>query len=171
MTKKTGKLAATTDSWEDSLGQKISPGDFIAVATISGRSPQMVIAQLERINTHNNEGKPFGAHSKAYPASAYEESDFETRTRTRPDGTIQTLPGKVRTVTLTCTPLFDGRGFHRSRGKWSFVGGKYVHDGSDKVRPATYRVVGNVVKMDMDQVVAMLEKQELEELEEEMKKI
>ena len=161
-------LAKTTDEWEDSLGQKIVPGDFVAVATISGRSPQMVIAQIERLNTHDSHGKPFGAYSKAYPAVASEESDFLPRTHKRYDGTTYTSPAHIRTVTITATPLFDGRGFRRSRGKWSYVGGVYVHDGSEKVRPVTYRVVGNMVKLDVEQVVAMLEKQELEDLEKEM---
>ena len=168
MASKKASLAQTTDSWEDSLGQKIEPGDFIAVATISGRSPQMVIAQIVRLNTHDKDGNPFGAFSKAYPATACEEDDFKPKTVPTHSGGTHTYAPHIRTNTITATPLFDGRGFSRSRGSWSWVGGKYVHDGSDKVRDSTYRIVGNVVKLDVEQVVSMLEKQELEALEREM---
>lgn len=169
MASKKTNLAKTTDEWEDSLGQKIVPGDFIAVATISGKSPQMVVAQIEKMSTHNADGKPFGAHSKAYPAVATDEKDFSPRTFPRHDGTTVTYPPHIRTVTVTATPMFDGRGFGRSRGKWGYnpITGKYEHNGSDKVRPVTYRVVGNIIKLETEQVIAMLEKQEAEALEKE----
>ena len=48
----------TTDKWTDSLGQEFGPGDLISVAVINGRSPQMVIARVERINTTDPKGEP-----------------------------------------------------------------------------------------------------------------
>lgn len=163
-------LAKTTDEWEDSLGQKITPGDFIAVATISGRSPQMVVAQIVRLNTHDKDGKHFGCSSKAYPAVACDEDAFKPHTVPRHGGGSYTYGPSLRTVTITATPLFDGRGFGRSRGKWALnpTTGHYEHDGSDKVRDSTYRIIGNVVRLEVDQVIAMIEKQELEALEQEI---
>lgn len=55
---KTSAKQGTTDRWKDSLGQEFRPGDMIAVAVINGRSPQMVIAMVERINTTNAKGEP-----------------------------------------------------------------------------------------------------------------
>jgi hypothetical protein len=58
MAGKTSKKQGTTDRWKDSLGQEFRPGDMIAVAVINGRSPQMVVAEVERINTTNAKGEP-----------------------------------------------------------------------------------------------------------------
>lgn len=62
MASKPSKKQGTTDRWKDSLGQEFRPGDMIAVAVINGRSPQMVVALVERINTTNAKGEP---HTKS----------------------------------------------------------------------------------------------------------
>jgi len=47
----------TVETWRDTLGQEFGAGDLIAVATVSGKSPQMVVAEVLRINTHNSKGE------------------------------------------------------------------------------------------------------------------
>ncbi len=54
----------TTDSWVDLVGRKFRPGDVVAVAVINGRSPQMVLAQVLRINTTNPKGEPHRKHAR-----------------------------------------------------------------------------------------------------------
>ena len=58
MPTKANKKQGTTDRWKDSLGQEFRPGDMVAVAVINGKSPQMVVAEVERINTTNAKGEP-----------------------------------------------------------------------------------------------------------------
>lgn len=58
MAAKKNSKQGTTDRWKDSLGQEFKPGDMIAVAVINGKSPQMVVAMVERINTTNAKGEP-----------------------------------------------------------------------------------------------------------------
>lgn len=146
---KSKSLSKTTDKWRDSLGQWFEAGDFMAVATISGRSPQMVIAQVVKINTHDAKGLPYIVQWGNGPAVA----DDGYRGYGKPP---------VPTVTVTATPIHDGRNFHRSKGKWSWdkVTGKYTHDGRSDVRDSTYRIIGNLVKLNEDQVIELLIKKE-----------
>lgn len=83
----------TVESWTDPLGQKYGPGDCIAYATISGRSPQMVIAEVLNIFTHDSKGEPY--------------------TESRWDAVSRTLVHKP-SVSIQVSPLLDGRDFHRS---------------------------------------------------------
>lgn len=83
--------------WTDILGNLIYPGDFIAVATINGRSPQMVIAQVERINRLNSRGE--------------EITDWVMES-----GRRRTVPS----CSITARPIKDARNFWR----WSKKGEK-----------------------------------------------
>jgi hypothetical protein len=47
------------DHWTDCLGQQYGPGDAVAYASIAGKSPQMVIAEVTAIRTHDKQGKPY----------------------------------------------------------------------------------------------------------------
>src|SRR5258705_13890591 len=51
----------TWDSWTDELGNTYKPGDIIAIATISRKSPQMVLAIVERINRVTSSGEEITA--------------------------------------------------------------------------------------------------------------
>lgn len=44
-------------SWTDVLGNTYGLGDIVAIAVINGKSPQMVIARVERINRVNSSGE------------------------------------------------------------------------------------------------------------------
>ncbi len=79
---KPSKKQGTTDRWKDSLGQEFRPGDMIAVAVINGRSPQMVIAVVERINTTNAKGEP---HTKTAWTGDMESFERENKTYVGPD--------------------------------------------------------------------------------------
>lgn len=47
------------DEWTDMVGSTYGPGDIVAVATISGRSPQMIVGEVVRILAMDPEGKPY----------------------------------------------------------------------------------------------------------------
>ena len=80
----------TWDHWTDKLGNIIYPGDIVAVSTINGRSPQMVIAQVERINRLNSRGE-------------------EITEGIREKGKWTTVPS----CSITARPILDARGFWR----------------------------------------------------------
>lgn len=80
----------TWPHWTDILGNLIYPGDFIAVATINGRSPQQVIAKVERINRINSRGE-------------------EIVRGERRNGKWVNVPS----CSITARPLMDARDFHR----------------------------------------------------------
>lgn len=57
MTKKNMADELTTyESWIDALGNEIRPGDTVAIAIISGRSPQLVTGKIISINAYNSRG-------------------------------------------------------------------------------------------------------------------
>ncbi len=76
--------------WTDCLGNIIYSGDYIAVATINGRSPQLVIAQVERINRLNSRGE-------------------EITEGVRENGKWVTVPS----CSITARPFKDARDFKR----------------------------------------------------------
>lgn len=49
--------AKTWPEWVDALGNTYGPGDIVAVSTINGKSPQLVIARVEKLNRINSSGK------------------------------------------------------------------------------------------------------------------
>lgn len=112
--------------WKDALGNTFRVGDTLAVATISGKSPQMVICRVERINRRNSRGEPHMDRKWfEHPQPIW---------KTRHNGTAYEERGEYREIpscTVTATPLVDGRKF-----------GRY----SD--RKVTYTLPGNWVKVD-----------------------
>lgn len=78
--------------WWDTLGRQFTVGDRVAVAVINGRSPQLVVVRVDRINRVNSKGKDI------------------TESVLSPDYSVHTT---YPSCTVRATPLLDGRGFHR----------------------------------------------------------
>lgn len=85
----------TWDEWTDVLGQVYRAGDHVAVATISGKSPQMVLGRVERINRVDSKG------------SLIEDGRWEL------DGRGERKWLTVPSCTVSVKPLLDARGFTR----------------------------------------------------------
>lgn len=133
----------TRNSWTDTVGQIFQVGDYIAVASTKGRSPQMVIARVESINTH---------HANGEPITEYVGWDRETRERI-----------EKPSVTVTAKPVLDGRGFHRSTTRW-IPPEKRGPDGEafepipGGPRSVTYLIPGNILKLSESAVNHLTEK-------------
>ena len=133
----------TRNSWTDTVGQVYQVGDYIAVASTAGRSPQMVIARVESINTHRADGTPI---------TEYVRHDRE--------------PGQwifKPSVTVTAKPVLDGRGFHRTTTRWvppSRRGpdGEAFEPIPGGPRSVTYTIPGNILKLSESAVNALTEK-------------
>ena len=128
----------THDSWTDTIGQSFQRGDYIAVASSSGRSPQMVIARVERINSHKADGTEI---------TEFVGWDRETNQRiTQPSATV------------TAKPVLDGRGFHRwSAKKWNDET-RTFDPRPGGPRSVTYTLPGNIIKLGPAAVLALQRK-------------
>ena len=144
--------------WTDVLGNTYKPGDIVAVATISGRSPQMVFARVIRINRVNSSGEPhmvnksfeleepirkerecyYVQRSKdPYYRRDYYSYDRMSQHVCEPSCTEYWVTHETRKVpscTVTAEPLIDGRNF----GRWST-------DQDGKNKAVTYSIPGNIV--------------------------
>ncbi len=143
--------------WTDELGNTYKPGDIVAIAIINGRSPQMIIARVDRINRVNSYGEElfrnkefkldepirrerecFILKRKSQP-SAYYDRYYAERDSTHvcePSCTEWWQTDEVRKVpscTVKATPIADLRGFGRSRN----------HDG--KAKSNTYSIPENII--------------------------
>jgi hypothetical protein len=143
--------------WTDELGNTYKPGDIVAIAIINGRSPQMIIARVDRINRVNSYGEElfrnkefkldepirrerecFILKRKSQP-SAYYDRYYAERDSTHvcePSCTEWWQTDEVRKVpscTVKATPIADLRGFGRSRN----------HDG--KTKSNTYSIPENII--------------------------
>lgn len=107
----------TWPHWIDRLGNMIFPGDVVAISTINGRSPQMVIAEVERINRLNSRGE-------------------EITESVREMGKWKSVPS----CSITARPIIDARGFVRW-GNWN------KKDSESKTRAVTYQIPANVIKI------------------------
>lgn len=141
------------DEWTDVLGNTYKPGDIVAVATISSKSPQLVIARVERINRLNGSGEeittrkwfdhetPIQRERECYylKQSPYYSYRGQAVHECKPACTMYVETGEYRTV-LSCTvkakPLVDARGFSR----WSTDA-----DGNNK--SVTYSIPENIIKV------------------------
>lgn len=140
--------------WTDELGNTYRPGDIVAVAVINGRSPQMVIARVERINKVNSQGEPHMAN-KTFdldePVRHERECSILKRRKDpywvryynyddhicKPECTEYwqtTETRRVPSCTVTATPIADLRGFHR----WGT-------DSEGKNKPVTYSITENII--------------------------
>lgn len=143
----------TWDQWEDCLGNFYQAGDIIAIAIINGRSPQMILARVERINRVNSSGGLI-EKNKTFPLDEPVRHERECSIRKgqqrgeryyemyyqshvcQPSCTEWIETTEVRTVpscTVKATPILDSRGFGRSRD----------HDG--KAKANTYSIPENII--------------------------
>lgn len=178
----------TADEWTDSVGQVFKPGDLVAIATVNGKSPQMVIARVEKINLTNAKGErlvqsvPTGSKvtrtrpeyigpempkqpgHDTWSIGWRTERDERMReywaecNRLRGDkANWRDVPYEVdeyhdvQAVTITATPLLDGRGFYRSGS------GTRAWDKKTKPKAVTYMFPGNIVKLPASMTEAKLE--------------
>ena len=143
--------------WTDELGNTYRPGDIVAIAIINGRSPQMIIARVDRINKVNSYGEeirtnkqfeldePIRQVRECYVLKRRKQNDaYYNRYYAERDSTHVCVPectewwqtSEVRNVpscTVKATPIADLRGFGRSRN----------HDG--KVKSNTYSIPENII--------------------------
>lgn len=149
----------TWDEWVDATGQTYRPGDFVAVATINGKSPQMVFGQVVKINRINSKKELILESEWHYEdcepgdKGAQEIVEYK-RVEKGPNGYPQHVSvrtGKYRkqvteytsSCTVTVQPLINGRGFSR----WS----------GTKPKVVTYQLWGNIVKIDGTAMKAKME--------------
>lgn len=143
--------------WTDELGNTYRPGDIVAIAIINGRSPQMLVARVDRINRVNSYGEPimvnksfeldepvkharecFYVKRRQEPPRSYDRYSWD-RAQTHicePSCTEWIQTSEVRNIpscTVKATPLQDLRGFGRSRD----------HDG--KAKSNTYSIPENIL--------------------------
>jgi hypothetical protein len=152
----------TWDQWIDCLGNKYEVGDLVAVATISGRSPQLVLAVVERINRRNSSGEEIMMnksfildepirHTKEcyilkrkaeyernrgyyYDRYAMEQAANHV---CEPSCTEYWQKEEVRRVpscTITARPVLDARGF-----------GRYSTNADGVNKAVTYSIIENII--------------------------
>lgn len=135
-----GESPKTWDEWTDPLGQVYKPGDYVAVATINGKSPQMVICKVVRINRVDSKGHLICAKTsrkvdaKEGEPGARQDRKWDAARKTQVDtGVWYRLEYDYPPLcTVTAYPIIDGRGF-----------GRY-----GDVKNSTYRLPGNIIKVD-----------------------
>jgi len=135
-----GESPKTWDEWTDPLDQVYRPGDYVAIATISGKSPQLVIGKVTKINRVDSKGHLIVSRTTRHVDCDKDEPG--ARERTKYDYTLKKSISLgqwyriehefIPSCTVTAYPVLDGRGF-----------GRY-----GKVKPTTYRLWGNIVKVD-----------------------
>lgn len=162
----------TWDEWTDILGNTYRPGDIVAVSTINGKSPQLVIARVERINRVNSSGEEITARKylehpepiekirECYDRNhvGYSEwvrlnwpsqSSYVHHPGTGHDETCQRTYMErgeylpVPSCTVKAKPLKDARGFRR----WSTEDEEHLH------RAVTYSIPANIIKLHSDSTV------------------
>ena len=144
----------TWPEWEDCRGNFYQPGDIVAVATVNGRSPQLVLARVERINRVNSSGQPIETNKTfdldepiRHERVCRIKEGLDRRERyyemyngnhvCQPTCTEYVQTSEVRKVpscTVKATPVLDARGF----GRWSTD-----HDGKNKA--VTYSIPENII--------------------------
>jgi len=136
-------MSETWDSWTDVIGNEYRPGDLVCIATISGRSPQLVIAEVVKINKTDKNGEPFTTrqwfdHDEPI-MKRREVRRYNYQTRTYDDIVEEYVEkGEYRQVpscTVTCQPIQDTRKFYRSTNS------------EGKARKVTYTIIENIIKV------------------------
>lgn len=133
----------TYDEWTDVLGQTYRAGDTVAVAVINGKSPQMVIGEVVRINRLDSKGcehvDEFWVDDDSKPPRTWTTSTGETRSR--PEQKRAHRPS----CTVTVQPLIDARGFYRTGNPSPWR----VTDPDAKPKPVTYQFWQNIIKVEV----------------------
>lgn len=119
----------TWPEWTDVLGQTYRAGDRVAIATISGRSPQMVIGTVVRINRVDSHGEEIVTHHSRWEIV---------------DGERKAYYYNTPSCTVRVQPEIDARGFYRTRGMW--IDEKWVNDATDP-KQVTYQIPANIIKL------------------------
>lgn len=148
----------TWPEWEDCRGNFYQPGDIVAIAIINGRSPQMILARVERINRVNSSGELIWTN-KTFPLEVPIRHERECSIRKgqargeryyemyyndhvcKPSCTewVETTEiRKVPSCTVKATPILDARGFGRA----------IDHDG--KAKANTYSIPENIILIESD---------------------
>lgn len=123
----------TWPEWTDELGNIYKPGDIIAIATVRNKSPQMVVAIVEKINRVNGSGEeittrkwfdheePIQRERECYflksPRYYGYRQDLHSCTSAC---TMYLETGEYKVVpscTVRAKPISDLRGFHRWGGE------------------------------------------------------
>jgi hypothetical protein len=122
------------DYWTDVLGQTYRVGDTVAVATVNGKSPQMVLARVERINKMDSKGKPITKSEWVW------EDSFQTYNWREPHERKE-----FPSCTVTATPIVDARGFTRySSQHWNSETKQIEHTQAKKIN---YSIPENIIKI------------------------
>lgn len=145
-------ISKTWDEWTDALGNTYRPGDIIAIATVRSKSPQMVIARVEKINRLNGSGEeimtrkwfdhemPIQRERECYNLkSSYSSYMNRPVHECSPSCTMYIETGEYRSVpscSVRAKPLDDLRGF----GRWGTAA-----DGTNK--SVTYSIPENIIKV------------------------
>lgn len=116
----------TWPEWTDVLGQTYRPGDRVAIAIISGRSPQLVIGTVLQINRVDSKGEEIRK-------ACFKR--FE-----RDDGKWDYERWTEDSCTVRVRPELDARGFYRSNRGW-------FDDKHNEARPVTYKIPENIIKV------------------------
>lgn len=97
----------TWPEWVDKLGQTYRPGDFVAYASINGRSPQMVFARVLEIRRRDSKGALITVDVRYKTGNRIE----------RPNGGGMMDEWRVRKdpyCKVKVQPIEDARSFYRS---------------------------------------------------------
>lgn len=139
----------TYDEWTDVLGNTYRPGDLVAIAIINGKSPQMVIARVNKINRVNSSGEEITTRAwiehetpiwkkrtrrvHQYEPNSYRSTGYvDVEEEYEEKGEYRSVPS----CTVNATPIIDARGF----GRWGTS-----QDGVNKA--VTYRIPENIIKV------------------------
>lgn len=122
------------DSWTDVLGQEYRVGDLVSVATISGKSPQMVIAEVTAINRMRKD---------PWTRIDGEDGDYHFG----PAWVLITKGYKEPqpSCTIKALPLVDARGFYRTGD------GRHWNRQNEErnVKQVTYQIPNNIIKLSL----------------------
>lgn len=105
-------IPKTWDEWTDPVGNVYRPGDLVAVAVVSGRSPVLRIGRVLRINRCNTKGQPIVQKDVMFIKGD--------------DGEDKRVVVEKPWCTVTIQPLFYGRGFR----SWSDKAQTYQFPGN-----------------------------------------
>ena len=147
----------TWPEWTDVLGNTYRPGDNVAISIINGKSPQMVIGEVLKINRVNSSKQQLGefvyddgdpelkeAKEKIHDQTFRDRYSDDRLVREDAwqkirDADAKWQASRVKSFKPSCTvrvqPSIDSRGFWRYGDK-----------------PVTYQIPENIIKVDVSKV-------------------